>query len=151
MANKKPIVLSTSGEYEELQVGDVLDAPTAEGEVIGLTNGEASTISLPQSVYLSAADTAKLAKADASTTSKAFGFVASTTIAAAAVGFIQTDGILSGFAALTATSLYFLSDTTAGAITSTRPVGSGKFVVAVGRAINTTTLRIEIETPTKLA
>jgi len=46
---------------------------------------------------------------------------------------------------------YWLSDTTAGGITSTRPVGSGDLVDPVGIAVSSTILMVIPARPNKLA
>ena len=47
--------------------------------------------------------------------------------------------------------LYFLSPTTAGAITTTAPTGSGQAVTRVGEGATTTSFSIYVEPPVKLA
>ena len=48
---------------------------------------------------------------------------------------------------LTVGSDYYLSDSSAGGITTTPPSGSGKYLVRVGRASSTTQLIVKIEAP----
>ena len=52
---------------------------------------------------------------------------------------------------LDAGDLYYLSPSTAGAITTTAPSGSGQAVTRLGEAATTTTLAIQIEPPIKLS
>jgi hypothetical protein len=143
MAARKPLVLN-SGEIQQLQSGDTLSAPISEVAVITLTNGDAGNHVLGNVVYISAADTAKTAKADASGTTNALAF-ATATITNGTTGAYQTDGILSGLTGLTAGAVYYLSDSTTGAMTSTAPSTLGHYVVRLGTALSTTELEIRIE------
>lgn len=103
-----------------------------------------ATLTATQALYISAADNVSPAKSDAATTSQLIGFAVA---GAASSGTVQVrdDGALGGFSALTAGSRYYLSGTTAGAITTTVDNGSGHYVVQAGYAKNTTTLQISIE------
>ena len=47
--------------------------------------------------------------------------------------------------------LYFLSPTTAGAITTTPPSGSGQAITRVGEGATSTSFSIYVEPPVKLA
>jgi hypothetical protein len=143
MSARKPLVL-VSGEIQQLQSGDTLSGPVAEVGLIALTNGDAGAHAIGDAVYISAADTAKKAKADASGTKDVFG-VAIGTISGAAVGNYQTDGVLAGLSGLTAGAIYYLSAATAGLLTVTPPSSVGQYVVRVGIAISTTELDINIE------
>ena len=116
---------------------------TASGVVTSYTAGTGG-IAQYDAVYISANDT--VLKADATTTSTAgvIGF-ARTAIAASATGEIQHNGVLSGvLTGATAGDTYYL-DTTAGAVSSSIPTGSGNNVVKVGRAKNGTDLQIELQ------
>jgi hypothetical protein len=96
-------------------------------------------------VYISAADT--VLKCDSSSggiASRAMGLSVAA-ITAAASGDIQSEGVLAGFAGLTAGSRYFVDPATPGLITATRPVGAGNTVIQVGYAKSTTALHIHIE------
>lgn len=101
------------------------------------TAGEA--IDAAEIVYISAADTVSLA--DASTNYEAIG-VANNTAALSANVDVVSEGVVSGFTGLTAGSRYFL-DSTAGAVTTTAPTGSGARVVQVGFAKNTTDMQLQ--------
>ena len=48
---------------------------------------------------------------------------------------------------LTVAADYYLSDSSAGGITTTPPTGSGKYLVRVGRASSTSQLIVKIEAP----
>jgi hypothetical protein len=143
MAVRKPLVL-VGGEIQQLQSGDTLSGPVAEVDLVSLTNDDVGSHVLGDVVYLDVADGAKKAKADAAGTSKAIAF-ATATVAAAASGSYQTNGILSGLAGLTAGATYYLSAATAGAITATAPSATGSYVVELGVALSTTELLIEIK------
>jgi len=54
---------------------------------------------------------------------------------------------VAGTIALTPGATYFLDPSTAGRITTTAPTTAGQYVVRVGRAVDATTLDIEIELP----
>jgi hypothetical protein len=94
-------------------------------------------------VYLSSADNVSPALADNTSKSYALGFAVAAASATNPVD-VRTDGILTGFSGLTAASRYYLDDTTAGAVTSTVPSGSGKTVVQVGYAKSATAMSIQI-------
>jgi len=57
---------------------------------------------------------------------------------------------VSGSVSLSSGATYYLDPSTAGRITTTSPTASGQYVVRIGRAVNTTTLDIEIELPIRL-
>lgn len=143
MASRKPLVLN-GGEIQQLQAGDTLNATVNEVDIISLTNGDASAHALGDVVYISAADTAKKAKSDASPTNRALA-VAIAAISAAAVGSYQSDGIIAGLTGLTAGAFYYLSDATAGLMTTTAPTTTGSYVTRLGIAISTTEFELRIE------
>ena len=69
---------------------------------------------------------------------------ANTTVKVIVVGLKTISGLDAG-------DLYFLSPSTAGAITLTPPSNAGQAVVRLGEAATTTTLAIQIEPPIKLS
>ena len=69
---------------------------------------------------------------------------ANTTVKVIVVGLKTMSGLDAG-------DLYFLSPSTAGAITLTPPSSAGQAVVRLGEAATTTTLAIQIEPPIKLS
>ena len=77
------------------------------------------------------------------------GFANATTSANATVKVIVVG--LKTMTGLDAGDLYFLSPSTAGAITLTPPSSSGQAVVRLGEAATTTSLAIQIEPPIKLS
>lgn len=154
MAQKKPLVLN-SGQAEQLQAGDYI----AGIDIPQLTNDETGSIVIGMPVYADAADGVKKAKADAVGTVNVIGLVSDVSIATAAVGGVQTDGILSATTTqwdavagttggLTKDVIYYLSAATAGNITSTAPTSG--YVKQVGIGISTTELKIEIQPRIKL-
>jgi hypothetical protein len=155
MALKKAIVIGTGGGFEELQAGDTLEGPVAEVDVVSMTNNNASPITIGMVVYDDAALGVDLAQANAASTAKVFGLVRDASIAAAASGSIQTDGIITssdwtavvGAVALVSNSDYFLSAAAAGQLVTTPPTGAPNQLTYVGRSISTTSLEISIERP----
>ena len=147
MAIRKPLVWNGS-MVEQLQSGDTMEISTTGVDVIDLEAAVALT--LGEAVYISAAGTVSKSQANASATSKVFGFVRETTIESGASGEIQTDGVLTGLTGLTAGSTYYLSADTAGAFTTTAPTEVGKFITKLGTAISTTEMEISIREPIKL-
>ena len=158
MALKKVLVLGANGEIEQLQAGDTIEVTTASNQVFTAVNAEGWDLAIGQAVYITAADTVGAALADDVTTSGVVGLVADASIASATDGSILTDGTLVstdwtavvGATTLTPGSVYFLSDTAAGELTTTVPTAPGSCVARVGTAINTTTLEVTISRPIKL-
>lgn len=152
MAQKRPVVLNNSGQFELLQPGDyILDQDFPQ-----LANANAGTITKGMVVYASGNDQVDKARANAVGTTNAIGFVVDATILTTATGSIQMDGVISATTAewdaltgdtggLVKDTFYFVSPTTAGSITKTAPTTAGQFVVCVGIAISTTELKIEIQ------
>ena len=159
MALKIPLVIGTDGLTQQLQAGDTLLAPTNTPSIRAITNGESSaaiTIGMP--VYASAADTVKRAQANAKTTSKLAGLGYDSSIAAAAIGNIASEGVLVATTTqwdavagttggLAFNTVYFLDPTTAGKITATPPTTTGQCNVIVGIALSSTELELQIEQP----
>lgn len=158
MALKKVLVLGTTGEIEQLQPGDTIDVTTDSNQLFIAHNATGVALTIGQAVYISAANAVEAALADDVTTSGVVGLVADASIADGANGYILTDGTLVstdwtavvGATTLTPGSVYFLSDTAAGELTTTVPTAPGSFVARVGTAINTTTLEVTISRPIKL-
>lgn len=95
-------------------------------------------------VYISAADSVSPALADNTSASYAMGLATAAALITAPVQ-VKSEGIMTGFAGLTAGSRYYLDATTPGAITASIPVGTGNTVVQVGYAKSATALHIHIE------
>jgi hypothetical protein len=153
------------GTYTSVTVdtyGRVTSGSTGTGGVMttdSFTNGEASAIAIGRAVYCSAAGSVKLANANAAGTTIVVGLVAATSIASAASGAIANSGFLTATTGewdavtgqtggLTFGATYYLDNATAGKITSTAP--SSGYVVAVGVAMSTTKLAIQINRPIQL-
>jgi hypothetical protein len=155
-AARRPLVI-IDGQVSQLPAGDTLDAVSSEVDVIPLTNGAGTTQPICTPFYISAANTGLPARANASGTAGAIGLLRAD-VSAGQGGFAQTDGLLTATTSqwdavtgqtggLTPGTVYFLSSSTAGRITSTAPIAQGEFVVRMGRAISTTALEISIEPP----
>lgn len=95
-------------------------------------------------VYISSADSVSPAIASAAGTAQAIGFAIASVTATNPVT-VRKLGRLTGFSSLTAGARYYLSGTSAGAITATTPTGSGHTIVQVGYAKSLTVLDIMIE------
>ncbi len=160
MALRKPLVI-VSGQVEQLQAGDTLDAAVTAIDVIARTNANVGAIVIGTPVYASAAGSVDKAKADASGTVQVVGLVRDTSITASASGNIQTDGVLAATTGqwdavagttggLVAGTVYYLSEATAGILTATAPSTAGQFVVRVGIALSTTEMSIKVAPPVKL-
>ena len=147
MAKKKPVVLDSSGNFQQLQSGDFI----GDESYISQTNGEATTIVVGTPVYKTTnANEVKKSKADASGTMKVIGLVADTAgIASAAAGNIQIEGTISLTTAqwdavagtsggLTAGTTYYASATSAGILTATAPSTATQYVQKVLLALSTT-------------
>ena len=154
MATKIALALY-DGEIAQLKAGDTLDITASSNQQFSATNQSTGAIFIGQPVYIAAADTVDLALADAKATSGVIGLVLDASIDSSVVGTILTDGILTstdwtavvGAATLTVGSVYFLSDTVAGTLTTTATTTAGSFVTRVGTAISTTTLEVTISRP----
>jgi hypothetical protein len=153
MATRKPLVL-VDGAVKRLPSGDTVEGATAQVN-FSATNGNGGAITVGQPVYIDGAGSVDLAQANASTTARVAGLVQDASIASAGSGNIQHSGVLTsadwtsvvGSATLTAGSRYYLDAATAGQLTATPPDTTGQFVAAVGLALSTTELLIEIERP----
>lgn len=155
MPARRPLTI-IDGQLALLPAGDTLDAASSEVDVIGLNNGGAGSGNIGAPVYISSGGTFQLARANAAATEGAIGLIRDSSIAVAANGTIQTDGVLTASTSewdaitgqtggLTPGSIYFLSAATAGQLTTTAPTATGHYVRAIGRAISTTSLEISIQ------
>ncbi len=154
MALRKPLVV-VDGQVQQMSAADTLDASVQEKDVFILTNGEIGAIVIGTPVYVSAASTCKKAQANASGTTAVIGLCASASIAAAATGSIQSDGVLvattTQWDAVAGTTgglafgtQYYLDPATAGKLTATAPTTGGHYLAPLGRALSTTDLEITI-------
>jgi len=112
--------------FENVTEGDALYMRTSDGQVGKATAADGTS---------EAATVVGFANATAN---------ANTTVKVIVVG-------LKTMSSLDAGDLYFLSPSTAGAITLTPPSSAGQAVVRLGEAATTTTLAIQIEPPIKLS
>jgi len=158
MSVKIPLVL-VDGLPAQLQAGDTINVPASTYNARSFTNGESSApLVIGSPVYISAADTAKLAKANAMATSGAVGLWQDVSTSAGSSGVCavggtvvattgQWDAVTGGTGGLTPGSLYFIDPTTAGHLTTTAPSTVGQVVTVVGRASSTTEMELLIGTP----
>jgi len=154
MAERKPLVL-VDGEIQQLQAGDEINVPVSGANVTQLINNEVGSVVICSAVYINAANGFLKSRANAVGTSKTIGLVGQTSITASVSGDVAVSGIFSattgewdavtgGSGGLTPNAIYYVSDATAGLLTTTPPSASGSYVVSVGIAISTTTMRIQI-------
>jgi len=156
MAVRKPLVMA-DGQWQQLQAADTLEGASANIE-FGATNNNGAAITVGQPVYVDGAGTVDLAIGDAIGTSKVAGLVIDASIAAATAGKIRHSGIVTstdwtavtGAAALTPGARYYLSKDTAGQLTTTAPTAVGEVVCAIGMALSTEDMLVEIERPVLL-
>ena len=130
----------------------------ATPETINYHSAEAdSTIVIGNPLYLTGVGHVNPARADAAGTTQVVGLSITDTAIGQSCNYLTEGSIersdwtpIIGVATLSAGVTYFLDPTVAGRITSTAPTVVGQYVVRVGRAVNTTTLDIEIELPIRL-
>lgn len=139
------------------------EASPAGALTVEMTNGNAGAIAIGQPVYVSAANTVDLARANAQATTEVLGLVADVSIAASQPGNIQTDGILvastvqwdavkGGSGGLTAGQEYILDPDNPGQLVAlSATIDAGEFIAPVGIALSTTALKIDIRRTIKQA
>ena len=154
----------TPGTYNSVTV-DTFGRVTAgttnptSGSVIPATNGEASAIAIGKAVYISSGDTVKLANANAAGTKNVVGLVFDTSINSGASGSVaisgsisatttQWDAVTGQSGGLTAGAKYYLSNSTAGGLTTTAPTTG--YAAPVGVALSTTKFVLNIGPTVKL-
>lgn len=129
---------------EAILVRDISELATTVTAGAGATTTAASTTAaaVGDAVYVSAGGAVSKAQADVAATVKVAGFVG-------AAGSIVTSGVVRNTGwALTPGARYFLSTTTAGALTNVVPTTG--WVAPVGIALSATDLVIQIGTPIEL-
>ena len=157
MANRKPLV-SVGGVVRQLASGDILDVKLNEVDFVAADNNELSAIVIGTPVYVDGDGTVKMAKADALSTSEVVGLVTDVSVAASDPARILTDGRITATTAqwdavtgetggLTAGSVYYLSPTTAGELSTSAPTAETETVVRLGLALSSTVLEISIDRP----
>ena len=157
MAVKKPIVINSDGELEQLQSAD----RTQEAAVFSLTNDNAGNLVIATPIYSSSAGGMDKAQADTVGTKDVIGLVVDTDTAPAASGGVQSAGhfeatttewdtVTGDVGGLTTGDKYFLDPDTAGLLTLNVSTTEGDFIAPVGIALSTTELRISINQTVKL-
>jgi len=160
MAAKKPLVLC-NGQIEQLQAGDTLDASVSEVDVVSKVNGNAGALVIGTPVYVKATGEMDKGQANASATIQLLGLVKDVSVASAAPGVVQTDGILVATTVqwdavagttggLSPGTVYYLDAATPGQLTATPPSSAGQYLVRIGLAVSATELDISIRDPIKL-
>lgn len=122
---------------------DDLSTVQAASKVINSYTAD-EALSARDVLYISAADNVSKALATNTSQSYAMGLAVASAADTAPVE-VQSEGVMTGFTGLTAGARYYLDASTAGAITSTIPTGTGNTVVQIGYAKSTTALHIHIE------
>lgn len=145
MAVKKPLVVGSQGQIQQLQAGDVI----ATVPQFTATNGDAGAHSPGDVVYISSGTTVKQAEASSYTTVRAQA-VAVESVSAGASGLYQYEGVANVFSGLTPGATYFLSPSSPGQLVSSPPTGTGEWVMVVGQAFSATELSIELGQPIEL-
>jgi len=150
-----------AGQIQQLQSGDSLDAVVTEVDIVSRVNSNASPIVIGAPTYPDGNGSVDLAQANASGTVEVLGLVQETSIAAAASGYIITDGILVATTGqwdavtgetggLVAGTVYYLDASTAGKLVITAPTSAGQYVVRVGKGLSTTEMEISVSPPVLL-
>jgi hypothetical protein len=134
------VLAAASGEATGLDWIDVVTAAEAKHTA---TNDNGSTANMGQPVYIKSDGDFDLALANAEGTCRSVGFVQDATIAAAADGEVQLDGVITlgstadwdaitgGSGGLTPGAIYYVSTATAGLLQSTVPSGAGNYICPV--------------------
>lgn len=151
-------VIASPGTYNSVTV-DTYGRVTA-GSIVStsvmnevLTNGSGSTVNICRAVYITNNNTFSPANANNVNSKNVVGLVNVTSIANAASGNVAVSGIMEATTGqwdavtgqtggLTYGAIYYLSNATAGALTTTAP-GSG-YVAPIGIALSTTKIKINI-------
>jgi hypothetical protein len=157
--------VATPGTYNSVTVdtyGRVTAGSSASSSVVtdNFTNAQGSTIAIGRAVYAhTTTDQVKLANANNATTAQVIGLVSATSIANTASGAIAFAGILAATTGqwdavtgqtggLTPGAMYFLSNTTDGALTTTAPTTG--YLAPVGRALSTTKMALRFDPTVQL-
>ena len=123
---------------------------TPAPSVVGIQRETFEAVTQGDALYLRASD-GKVGRAIANDTfdkANVLGF-ARTSKASGAVVDVMIIGILA-ISGLDAGDIFYLSDSSAGAITSTAPSAQGTYVTRVGEAASTSELSIQIEPPIRI-
>ena len=122
--------------------------------VESMTNGNAGAVVIGRVVYASGDNTFNVANANNITTAKAIGLMTSVTTASGAAGNVAVAGVVTATTGqwdvvsgqsggLTTGATYYLSNSTAGAITTTAPTTG--ILAPIGIALSPTKLKIDIQ------
>ena len=159
MATKLPLVMSSSGDIQQLQSGDQVAVLTSQLDVRLVTNAEATApLVIGTPVYVFIAGAVKRAQANALATARVFGLWVDTTTAAAGTGNVGMNGLLVATTVqwdtvtgqtggLTSGATYFVDPTTVGKLTASAPTTAGQVVSVVGLALSLTEMEINIARP----
>jgi hypothetical protein len=157
MAARKGIWYDKAAKmFKQITSPDTIDASveSTASQVLNVTNGNAGSIVIGNAVYLSAAGTVDLARANASGTIACIGLVKDASIATTATGDVVTSGkitattgewdtVTGGTGGLTAGTKYYVSKATAGMlIDDISAFTTGDYVVFVGTAVSTTEMNV---------
>ena len=160
MTDRAVLVIGADGLPQQLQSADRIVVPISANDIRNYTNGEGSAaIVIGAPVYTSAADTVKLAKANAKATSGVVGLGYDATTAFSALGNIQCSGVITattaqwdavitgGSGGLTFNTLYFLDPAAFGKLTATPPTTVGQCNVLIGRGLSATEMQLILNQP----
>lgn len=142
----------TVDTYGRVTAGSAVEASTQ----VAMTNANAGSLVIGTPVYVSVGGSVNKADAGATSTTKVIGLVADSAIATTASGNVAVAGILTATTGqwdavtgqtggLTAGATYFLSAGTEGTLSTTAASGAGEYVAAVGIALSSTKLKIQID------
>ena len=155
MASKKPLIWGADGRPEEITNADNLDAAINEKDVVVLSNANVGAILIGTPVYKNATSgEMDKARANASGTKNVIGIVIDASVAPAASGSVQTDGMVVATTAdwdavtgqtggLTPGTEYWLDEASAGGMRTTPP-GAGTYLVRIGTAISATEMEVSL-------
>jgi len=140
---KWPQADGNPGEYLKTDGAGQLSWSTVEAIAVSNFYDAGENLAAVDALYISDADeVSKATAAGGGPESRLVGFAKDAALATESVEVVS-DGVLDGFVGLTAGARYYL-DTTAGAISSTIPTGTGNTIVQAGYAKNATNLHIQI-------
>lgn len=136
--------VGNAGQIVALDANGLLDSSVMPAGITpdqkaGTSNG---AITAKDMVYVETAGTIARATAAAGTPHRADGW-ATTSVATGQPVIMMLEGKISGLTGLVAGTKYFLSNTTAGGLTSTPPSATGEIWQYVGTALSTTELNFE--------
>ena len=136
------VALNSDGKIDPSMLPDEALSP----EIVSAVANE--DINAGELVYLfDDGGTVKCAKAIATDPSKAaVGFVKESAASGSTVN-VYFEGVIGGLSGLTVGSVYFLSDTTAGAVQDTPPTVAGHYIQRVGTAVSSTEIQFERSQP----